>query len=366
MSERVPEKAKVSGFLVFFLIHSMQMGVGVLGFQRIIALHAGYDAWISVLFAGLLLHPVVWMMYKMAGIAGGDIVSIHQYTFGKMLGKWISVLFILYYSLLSLTALRAFIEIIQVWMFQDLSTFWFALAYLLLAIYIINGGFRTVTGIAFLGVVTPFYLIFIFLYTVPFSDFSQLLPIFDHRLKEIATASYFMSFTFLGPEFLLSYYPFLKDPEKSHKWAQGGLVFTTILYLYLTILSFAYFSEGQLQRNVWATLSMFKIVEMPFVERFEYIGIASWFVVILPNICISLWAGTRMLKRTFRVKQKYGVFAISLVCLIPASMLKTREQISHLIDYTGHIGFFLNFGYIPLLLVAVLIAKKVKKNGQKV
>jgi hypothetical protein len=171
-----------------------------------------------------------------------------------------------------------------------------------------------------------------------------------------------MSLTYLGYEVLLFFYPFIKDPQKSKKWAHWGILSTTILYTLITITTFCYFSEGQLQKNIWATLAIWKVVEMPFVERFEYIGIANWNLVILPNVCIALWCASRILKRVTNLKQKYGVLLLSLVILITVNFFKTREQVNHLIDFTGRVSFFLNYVYIPLLFFLVLIVKKVKKE----
>ncbi|MBT2722258.1 GerAB/ArcD/ProY family transporter [Bacillus sp. ISL-46] len=362
MEQLVPEKAKISPFLVFFLVHTMQLGIGVLGYQRIIAQTAGYDAWISVVIAGLSVHIILWMIYKIAETANGDIVSAHTFVFGKKMGKLLSLPFVLYFLLICVSVLRTFIEVVQVWMFQDMSTFWYSLAFCSLAIYIIFGGFRTVTGVAFFGVVLPAYLIFTFFFTIPYADLRNLLPIFDHSIRDLVMASYQMSLTYLGYEILLFIYPFIKEPQKSKKWAHLGVLFTTFLYTFLTFVTFAYFSEGQLQKNVWATLTIWKIVEMPFVERFEYIGIANWNIIILPNFCIALWCASRIVKRVTNMKQKYGVLILAMVVLITINFLKTRQQIHTLIDYTGKIAFLINYGYIPLLFFLILIVKKVKKK----
>ncbi|SMQ86904.1 spore germination protein (amino acid permease) [Bacillus sp. OV166] len=362
MEQLVPEKAKISPFLVFFLVHTMQLGIGVLGYQRIIAQTAGYDAWISVVIAGLSVHIILWMIYKIAETANGDIVSAHTFVFGKKMGKLLSLPFVLYFLLICVSVLRTFIEVVQVWMFQDMSTFWYSLAFCSLAIYIIFGGFRTVTGVAFFGVVLPAYLIFTFFFTIPYADLRNLLPIFDHSIRDLVMASYQMSLTYLGYEILLFIYPFIKEPQKSKKWAHLGVLFSTFLYTFLTIVTFAYFSEGQLQKNVWATLTIWKIVEMPFVERFEYIGIANWNIIILPNFCIALWSASRIVKRVTNMKQKYGVLILAMVVLITINFLKTRQQIHTLIDYTGKIAFLINYGYIPLLFFLILIVKKVKKK----
>ncbi|WP_445509149.1 GerAB/ArcD/ProY family transporter, partial [Rossellomorea marisflavi] len=69
----IPENRKVSPGLAFFLVHSTQVGTGVLGFQRIISQHAGYDGWMSVILAGAFTHILMYMMYKMLGTVDGDL-----------------------------------------------------------------------------------------------------------------------------------------------------------------------------------------------------------------------------------------------------------------------------------------------------
>ncbi|MEH7250905.1 GerAB/ArcD/ProY family transporter [Neobacillus niacini] len=364
MSSNVPESKKISPFLVFFLIHTMQSGVGILGFQRFIAKAAGYDAWMSIIFTGLVIHILLWMMFKMLKIANGDLTSIHTYVLGKKTGKILSSTFILYFSLYAVTVLRSYIEIVQVWMFPELRTFWFALAFLLLVIYIVFGGFRTVAGIAFFSVILPLYIAGLFIIIIPYADFTNLLPIFDHSVKELLLASRNMSFSLLGFETLLFFYPFIQQPEKSKKWAHFGVLFSIILCIYLAILSFGYFSEEQLQKNLWPTLTMWKIIKLPFVERFEYIGITNWALIILPNISICLWCASRLAKQLFSIRQKTSVLFIAVFCLIATSLLSTREQINFLTDITAKVGFYFNIIYVPLLFAATLLVKKVKSRAK--
>ena len=97
MSQPVAENKKISPFLVYYLIIGMQIGIGILGYQRIIAKDAGYDAWVSVVLAGLTIHIHIWMMYKILETVDGDLFKVHQYIFGKMFGKIVSSIFIFYY-----------------------------------------------------------------------------------------------------------------------------------------------------------------------------------------------------------------------------------------------------------------------------
>ncbi|HAQ07699.1 MAG TPA: spore gernimation protein GerB [Bacillus bacterium] len=362
IQQPVPERLQISPFLVLYLIMSMQIGIGVLGYQRIIAKTAGHDAWISVLLAGLSIHIIVWMIYKICGTVEGDIVAANAYVFGTKIGNLISSFFIIYLLLFALAVLRTFIEVIQVWMFPEMSIFWFSFVFLLLTVYIVFGGFRTVTGIAFFCIVLPSYLLLTFGFALRFAEYRNLLPIFDHSVKELAISAYKMSLTYIGFEIPIFFYPFIKEAQKSQKWAHLGVFITTIIYTMLVVITFVYFPQEQLAKSIWSTLELWKIVSMPFVERFEYIGIANWNLVILPNICIALWGSSMILKRAFKLRQRKGVVILAIVCLIAINFFDTRDKINFLNDWTGKIGFGVTYIYIPFLFFATMIAKKVKNR----
>ncbi|MFO1445248.1 GerAB/ArcD/ProY family transporter [Bacillus sp. Bva_UNVM-123] len=362
MQERIPERLKVSPSLVFYIIASMQIGIGFLGFQRFITKHAGQDAWISTIIAGLSLHIILWMIYKIAETVNGDLVTANTYLLGNIGGKLISTVFIVYYFIYVLTILRAYIEFIQVWMFSDISVFWFAFAFMLLCIYVVYGGFRTVVGMSFFGLILPFCLILVFSSNIKYAQFDHLLPIWNHSLKDILLGSYQMLLSFIGFETILFYYPFIKDPQRSKKWAHIAILTITLIFTGLMILTITFFSREQLLKATWPTLTMWKIVIFPFIERFEYIGIASWNLVILPNVCLSMWISSRLMKRIFNIRQKNGAILIALITVLVIKLVNSREKVSALNDIAIKIGFAFAFIYIPILFICIMIAKKVKKE----
>ncbi len=358
----IPERRKISPFLVFYLIHSVQVGVGVLGFQRVIAINAGYDSWISIILAGGLTHILMFMMYRIVQMSDGDLASAHTFAFGKWIGKIFSFIFVLYFAALVVTIIRTYIEVVQVWMFPRMNTFLFSLLFLLLVIYIVKGGIRTIAGVSFFGLILPSYLLLTFGFTFQYADFRNILPIFDHSIMDILKSMKSMSLTYLGYESILLIYPFIKEGKASQKWAQWGLFASTVVYTFIGIISFAFFSEGQLKKTVWATLSMWKILELPFVERFEYIGIANWCLIILPNACIAIWCASRIVKRITPLKQSTSLIWLSLVCLSVLTLFPNREKIDMLNNILSQTGFYINFVYIPFLFVLILVIKRVKKK----
>jgi spore germination protein (amino acid permease) len=361
---KIAERFQVSHFLVFYLIHSLQFGIGVLGFQRIIAEKAEQDFWISVILSGVFVHISLWMIYMILEGSNGNIITLHKEFFGKWISGALSFFLFLYFSLVATTVVRSFIEIVEVWMFPEINVWLFSLILLILVLYIISGGFRIVTGISFFGVVLPLYLLLSFLFPLQFANVRNLLPIFDHSLKDIVLSAKDMSLTVSGFEALLIYYPFIKNIDKSKKWGHLAVAFTTFVYTYISIISIVYFSEEQLGRTVWATLTIWKIIELPFVERFEYIGIANWIIIVLPNICLSLWCASRILKDAYKFNQKYSLIVLLVILYFIVNMLESREQISLINTISGQAGFYLMFVYIPILFFITLVIRKIK--GRKI
>jgi len=359
---KIKEQFLVSPFLVFFLVHSVQFGIGVLGFQRIIAKTAGNDSWMAIILASLFVHLFIWMIYQILKDSQGDIFSVHQSNFGKWIGGFLSCLFIVYLIFMAIVTLRGYLEVIQVWVFPEINAWVFTILFLLLAIYIIYGGFRVVVGISFFSVTLTAYLLLTMVFPLEFANMRNILPLFDHTFKDIAMATKDMTLTLIGFEVLFVCYPFIKEPLKSRKWAHLGALYTTIACLIYGVTALVFFSEYHLEKKIWATLSMWGIVEIPIVERFEYIGIASWLLVILPNLCLTMWASSRGIKRLFNVKQKTVVLVISFIILMITGLTKSRKEINLLIDILSQSGTYFLLGYLPFLFLFTTIKRKIRSK----
>ncbi|MFJ7509434.1 GerAB/ArcD/ProY family transporter [Peribacillus simplex] len=357
----VNEKYKVSPFYVFFLVHSMQTGVGVLSFQRVLAKTTGTDGWISILLAGLIVHILIWVIYKIFSIVPGDIISANNHAFGKWMGNFFSLLFILYFLILGMTVMISYINVIHVWMFEEVPSWAFALVFLILIYYINTGGFRTITGIAFLSVNMTYWLLFVLFYAMKYSEFINLLPVFHHTLLDILKGTRSTSLTMLGFEMILMFYPFIKDAKTSQKYAHGGALTTTLITVFVYLVSLVFYSQKQLELTIWPTLSLTSIVELPFIQRFEYIDVSWWAIVIIPNMTIALWAASRGFKRIFNVQQKYPLWGMSIIILLTNIFVFDVDSLYILNKIINPYGVLFLVVYLPLLLVIIYI-KKMRKQ----
>ncbi|PGY08295.1 GerAB/ArcD/ProY family transporter [Bacillus sp. AFS031507] len=225
------------------------------------------------------------------------------------------------------TVVRSYLSVLITWVFPY-TPIWFLTTILIFAIsYIVIGGFRVITGICFWGVVIPTLLLLTLYFPLQYSYWTNLLPVFNHSLNDFFISAKNSVLMYSGPEFLLIYYPFVKNNKNSQKWAHISQAYTMILYLFITIISLVYFSHGQLEHTIWPTLIMSKIINFAFVERFEYIYIFTWLLVILPPCCIALWGGVRILKESFKFRAKMSLWMSIIIIYFIVINIKSKTDV---------------------------------------
>lgn len=354
-----------NAFLLFFVIHSAQLGVGIHGFQRIIFFEAKHDAWISVIIGGLATNFIAFIMIKTLELyPSSDLYGIQYDLFGKWIGYALNLVFVLYWLSAFYVVARNYMEVIQAWIFPDLPAWFLAFTLLLLVAYGVSGGLRTIVGVCFFSVVLSLWFIPLLAFPMKFANFDYLLPIFEADVFEILKGARQMTFTVLGFELIFFIYPFVKEKEKVNKYTQLGLWFTTVLYAALMVVSLAYFSSGQIERTVWGTLSLFKIVRLPFIERFEYVAISYWIILILPNMMFFVWAASRGIARMWNRSEKNAGMGFLLLMFLLLVIPMSRLEINLVNNYYGKIGFYMVFCY-PILLYMTAVIKKRLSHSQR-
>lgn len=364
MNIKVEKQFQVSAFFTFFLIHSSQTGIGILNFQSQVIKDAEQDAWISLIITWVTTHIILYIIFKLLGGETNDLVAVHQYCFGKAFGSIMSIMALVYFWLASLTVLRAYIEVIQIWVYPTIKTWQLCFIFGLTFYYIISSGFRSLAGFSFWGVILPSFLFFLIYFPLKHTNYIYLLPAFSHSLKELFLSSKEYALLFLGFEWILMYYPFIRSSNNKDisKWAYLGNTYTFIVYLVITLISFSYFNQDVLKHLPWPTLMMVKIVKFSFIERFEYVFIFIWLLVIISPICISLWACTRIVKRTFSIPPKATLLFLLIAEMIASVYLQEFRSIDYLVQITSNAGIGFVYVYLPLLLIIKWIKSHFMKH----
>lgn len=349
---------KIAPYMAGFIVFANQIGLGMLGYQRPVAAKAGHDAWISVIMAGFLSHLTVWVICQtLRRYPSADLYGIHHDVYGKLIGRVISSLYILYFSAMSLTTIRGYVEIVQSWMFANLATWLLGLILLFLAWYTIMGGIRVITGYAIIAVFLAIWLLLDLYFTFPFVRWHYLLPLLEADLGQLLGGAIVMAFSSVGYEILYTIYPYVQDKQRMHRCAQIGVLSTNIIYAVLMVITLAFFSEGQLQRTIWPTLQIKTVVSFPFLERFEFFAISLWVFVILPGFMFYIWSASKGCARLYGWNQKISLYVILFLIFVIMQFFATRQAINSIIDHMSRVSLYMAI-YYPYLLFALVLIKQ--------
>ncbi|WP_010630482.1 GerAB/ArcD/ProY family transporter [Sporolactobacillus vineae] len=362
---KINETHQLGPMSSFFLIQVTQIGIGFFSFQQPLSRFSAQDAWVACLIGGLSSLGVMWLILRLLEnehkYGRADLFSIHTRIFGKWIGGVLNLATIIFFMLYAAIYLRSYIEILQVWIFPQLSILVFTALFCLLIAYIVLGGMRTIGGIFLLSFVYMIPLYAETVFAVPGAHFSNLLPLFDHGPKSLLLSVFYSIHIYLGSEMILFYYPFIKHPEQAKKWCYFALLDTLFIYLMIMILGTAYFSQGEMKLTIWPTVTFWKSITFPLFEHVDMINIVYMIWILLPSMALSAWIVSRGIKLTFPViRQKYALIFVLAVFIVVAEIVYNGELVATANALFSKLGFCFNYIYIPLLLLCQWIVKKVK------
>ncbi|SEH95194.1 spore germination protein (amino acid permease) [Halobacillus karajensis] len=354
----------VQAFYLFFIIHTSQIGAGLMGIPRILVLESGVDAWIAVLIAGVYLHFIAFIMLQiLKSYDNADILGIQCDLFGTWIGKALGMVYVIYIFQLLLTVLKNYIEVVQVFVFPEMPIWLMAFFLLTLMIYSILGGFRVVVGTSVVFFFLTIWLVFTIYKPVTHMDWEHFTPIMQTSAGDLLRGAQQVTFTALGMEILLFVYPYIQDKKRVAVPTHAGVFFTTFLLLLVMVVSIGYFSPDQLTQLVWATLSLFKIISFSILERFDFIAVALWMMVIIPNIVLFGWMIVHSLQRLFNFSKKPTLYILACCLFISSVTAEKRVTVNELTTLTGKIGFWIVFVYPVFIYLIILLKKRMKKRN---
>lgn len=360
---KVKGNLQIRAFYLFFIITSIQTGTGIMGAPKYIFLAAGRDSWLAILIAFVYLLLVVWVMHIiLKQYDSADILGIQVDIFGVFIGKLLGSIFILHIAVSLFTVLITYIEVIQIFIFPTFPTYTLAIILLFLIIYSVLGGIKVIVGVVFIFFILIQFLMVLLIMPALRIDIIHFFPLFETSFVDLLKGAKETTYSLLGFEIFLLLYPFIQNKKNIKLPVFLGVAWTTFTLLLVTVISIGYYSPKQLELLDWSTLGLFKIVSFSFIERFDYIVVTSWLMVVLPNMILLMWGITYGVKRLYKVSQKKTLYISSALLLIFSYFFQDTHSIITLTSSFSKIAFWIIFVYPFALLPLVLIKKKMRKK----
>ncbi|PWK16296.1 GerAB/ArcD/ProY family transporter [Tumebacillus permanentifrigoris] len=353
-------KFRSLGFLdVLFLIQTVQVGIGLFDLPRVIVEEAGHPGWISIIIAGTLAQLAVWMIVLVTRrFPEQDLYEIFTRLFGTWVGRVCGGLFALYCLTIATVVCRAYIEVVQLWLFPTTSTNVFYILLLLPCYYAATAGARVLGRFGIATFLATVWMMFLLIVPARMITPEYYLPLFDTTAVGLLRATWKVSISAVGFELLLVYHVFTKKKEKNMLAASLGIWLTTTIYLLVSIIAIGFYSPGQIMKVISPTLHMFQVVELPMIERIEHIGISTWSFLVVSTVATYLWAAGRFLYSFGKWSEPRCVLATLPLVLVMGIWSQDTLLITKIETILGTTGGIVSILLPALLLLASIILRK--------
>lgn len=362
---KIKPNLSIRAFYLFFIISSIQLGVGIMGAPRVIFIEARQDSWISIIIATIYIIIVLFVMLLiLKQYENADIFGIQVDIFGSIFGKLLGTIYIVYFAANLLSVLITYIEVVKVFIFPQLNNFVMGLFLICLIVYSVLGGLRVIVGVCFLFFILSNWILFLLIHPAVQIDITHFQPAFQASFVELLKGARSSAYTFIGFEILFLIYPFIQNKKKAKMPIFLASLFSGAITLIATVIAIGFFSHEQLERREWSVLALFKIQRLSFIERFDYIVVAEWMMIIVPNMILLMWGVTYGMKRLYKVPQKLTLYIVAILLLIACSFLDQHFQIQKVINNVGKVGFWIVYVYPFILLPLVLFKRRWMKRKE--
>lgn len=320
-----------------------------------IALRAKNNAWIAGIAGLIMSMPAILIYARILHLFPGmDLYEILDSVWGKVIGRIVSILYILYAFYLGAIVLRDFGEFVNSVAFIETPMAFILLSASFVAITAVRSGIEVIARISTAIVpVSIFVIVLMQILSLPISKFDNIKPILGEGLEPVFSAA-FSAFSFPFAEtvvFMGIYYTIEKNKSVTKVFLLGLLLGGAVVIVQSLFNTFVL---GEAKDNFYfpsyVTASRIRIGD--FLQRVEGTMAIAFLCTSIIKISACLFVTCKGIASIFRLHH-YTFIAIQTGLLMTYASILLYDNIVEMTYFTSEIYAFFALPFqiiIPLLL----------------
>ena len=262
------------------LIFTTEVGIGVLPLPANLVKHVGTDAWVSVILGWALVSAASLVIIQvMKRYPEGTLPDLLTHYGGKWAGRAGAIVTALYFAYYVYVAFVRVILYLKVWLLPQTPDIAIVILLVIPTWLIARNGIRVQGRYAELVVFMLCWMPFVYMYVLKEAHPLHLLPLFKEGWKQHLAAVHESIFNYIGFEMPFILYPFLKKKHLASVGVVAANTLSMLVYLLVTFTCLMVFSPDEIKLYNEPNISVLKIVEFPFLERFEVLFLALYLLL---------------------------------------------------------------------------------------
>lgn len=335
---------------------------------------AKQDAWIAAILSGCCGLALVWMYSKLyEWHHGNNWITIQQAVFGKWLGKFIGVLYIIAFTYVAGRVLRDFGELTITYLLPDTPLEIPIVLFLFVIGYGCSAGLERLARLAELCIpLVILYLLiqYVFVLTtdIDIIDFQLLQPV-ANDWKKILTSVFPLGITVpFGETIAFAFFWHYSIPAKQYRTViLSAAACTTGVFILFDLFAVAVLGPDMFSRSLYPLITTFQMISFAdFIENLDPLVVTNFLIGGFFKISIFIYAVCTGVTTLFGIKNHRA--AVLPVCLLVwiLSIFMTSNISSHIfvgLKWVPWVMWIPLFIVIPLLLFIMTWLKR-KKPGE--
>ncbi|MCU4948910.1 spore germination protein [Bacillus cereus] len=335
-----------------FIIHSAQVGTGILFLPRTLAEKSGTDGWLVI--------PLCFLFSTISSIAWVQLAQRYSNqpfsnSIIKYITKFLYIIYITYFSFYAWVVLLNGMLYIKGELLPKTPD------YLIIILFLIPTYLVVSENVYVLGRYCEFvfyltvWIILLFLIPLKEGNVLNMLPLFKNGIIGILNAFPQAIFPFTGFEITFWMYPYLQKKQDATKGVVIANSITMIFYIFMTISCYIFFSPDEITSYNQPVLSILKIIEVSFLERFDLIIITLYLFVVFTAWTPYIYASLLSISNLTNREKKPIHICIFFLCIILSIFLihPSWRQVQGWKNLVSWVG--LGTAYLfPILMFAVI------------
>jgi len=316
------------------------------------------DAWIaSIVTCCLNLVYLLLYLILIKKYPKHNLIQMIEMILGKWVGKFVSWLYILFFTLLTIFLLKFLGEFMKTMILPSTPTWFVSITFVVVIMIGLRYGIETFarsTELFFPVVIIFLTVIIVSLFT--FGDYSRLLPVGEFGARSIFLAGLKTS-TFQEHICLLmtlSFFSAMGKRTAARSLLIGSMLgsFVLITFSVVTIIILGSYNTAHTLYPVFVVVKKISIGD--FFQRIEILMIGVWFLAVFAKIYITYFASLIGITETLNIgSYKPLIIPLGVVLVVYANIVYPNS--ATLLEFGStwlSVGLIFSF-FIPLLLIII-------------
>lgn len=345
-------KKKITVSQLFMLMVLVPYGTASLFF---LVPKAKQDEWIAILIyslAGILLQIIyVTLYYK---YPEDTLVTYLPKIYGKFIGNFISILYIIHFTYIAARVFRDYLELISAFALPQTSMWIFGLLFITTIIYAIHNGVENLFSLGqlffFILIAVKLTSTFLLAFTVDIVGFHELEPILSDGIFSLLKKSWSLTAFPYGESMVFTMiYPLVIENSKIKKAAILSTVVEAILLATNSILFILTLGVNFAPLTNFPLLETYRLIQIgDFLSRFDILFILIFLVNGFFKVSVFLYAAVLGTSQILHLKNTKSLSLPTGIIVFIASLSMAKNYPEHI---NIGLGFVIKYLHVPLFII---------------